>query len=106
MEIYSVTDAGKVRTSNQDAYAYGHLEHGAVWAVVCDGMGGAKGGDIASTTAVGVIANVISHGYRGDMTGNSVRNLISAAISAANISVYDASKLDDALSGIDRKSVV
>ena len=52
MEIYSRTDRGMVRHSNQDAERHGFFEDGSAWAVVCDGMGGANGGNVASSTAV------------------------------------------------------
>ena len=60
MRIVSKTDVGKVRRSNQDAYSAGELPGGVAWAVVCDGMGGANGGNIASATAVKVISERIS----------------------------------------------
>ena len=42
MKIVAKTDKGLVRESNQDAYAVGELPGEVAWAVVCDGMGGAK----------------------------------------------------------------
>jgi len=57
MKIVAKTDTGKVRASNQDSYAAGELPNGVAWAVVCDGMGGAAGGNVASTTAVKIIPN-------------------------------------------------
>ena len=41
MRIVAKTDKGHVRDSNQDAYAVGEFSDEVVWAVVCDGMGGA-----------------------------------------------------------------
>ena len=43
MRIVAKTDKGHVRNSNQDAYAVGEFSDEVVWAVVCDGMGGANG---------------------------------------------------------------
>jgi len=51
MKIVAKTDQGKVRKDNQDSFAAGELPGGVVWAVVCDGMGGAAGGSGASQTA-------------------------------------------------------
>ena len=56
MKIVAKTDVGKTRENNQDAYSAGELPDGVAWAVVCDGMGGAAGGNVASTSAVKVIA--------------------------------------------------
>ena len=47
MRIIARTDPGKVRSSNQDSYAAGEFRNGVAWAVVCDGMGGSVGGNIA-----------------------------------------------------------
>ena len=100
MRIVSKTDVGKVRRSNQDAYSAGELPGGVAWAVVCDGMGGANGGNIASATAVKVISERISSGYREGMSSNSILAMLDTAINAANISVYDMSQDDVALAGM------
>ena len=52
MKVHSQTDVGLVRTLNEDACRTGLLGENGAWAVVCDGMGGANGGEIASETAV------------------------------------------------------
>ena len=52
MQVWGITDRGAVRQQNQDAYAVKVLEDGRVIALVCDGMGGARAGNVASTMAV------------------------------------------------------
>jgi len=49
MKCFGITDKGKVRSENQDSYLIEALpeKRGAVF-VLCDGMGGAKAGDLAS----------------------------------------------------------
>ncbi len=47
VSIWGLTDKGIVRKENQDSYAYDTTEAGSTWGVVCDGMGGARAGDIA-----------------------------------------------------------
>lgn len=96
----SKTDTGLQRNSNQDSYAVGELLGEAVWAVVCDGMGGASGGSVASTTAVKSISEQISSSYRPGMGANSVRNLLQSAVSAANLTVFDMSKSIKTLAGM------
>ena len=56
MKVYGKTDVGKVRESNQDNMVFRQLDEGCLYAVVCDGMGGARGGRLASTMAVPVVA--------------------------------------------------
>ena len=43
MEAWGLTDPGKVRSQNQDYYDLCQLDDGSILAVVCDGMGGARG---------------------------------------------------------------
>ena len=52
MNVWGITDRGVIREQNQDAFAHRVLEDGRVLAVVCDGMGGARAGNVASTMAV------------------------------------------------------
>ena len=53
VSVWGLTDKGIVRRENQDSCAYEIIEEeGMAWGVVCDGMGGAKAGDIASKMAV------------------------------------------------------
>ena len=96
--ILGKTDIGMLRKQNQDSFKYGTLSDGSVWAVVCDGMGGENGGEVASTLAVESISQSIARGYRSDMTANSVRTMLLSAISAANIRVYDKAMSSESLS--------
>ena len=49
MRIFGVSDRGMVRINNQDSYRFFcEDEKGIAAAVMCDGMGGANGGEIAS----------------------------------------------------------
>ena len=48
MHMWGVTHRGAVRQQNQDAYAMQELGDGRVVALVCDGMGGARAGNVAA----------------------------------------------------------
>ncbi len=89
MKVVAKTDRGHIRESNQDAYAVGEFSDEVVWAVVCDGMGGAAGGNIASALAVKVISDKINASYREKMRDQSIKNMLDSALTAANIEVYD-----------------
>ena len=52
MEAWGLTHRGAVRQQNQDAFAIRNLPDRRVIALVCDGMGGARAGNIASAMAV------------------------------------------------------
>ena len=89
MRISARTDVGIVRSNNQDSYAAGEFQNGVAWAVVCDGMGGNAGGNIASSTAVKSISERITSIYRETMTSSSIKNLLVTAITNANFEIYD-----------------
>lgn len=91
MKIVAKTDKGMVRNTNQDAYAVGELPGGVAWAVVCDGMGGAAGGNIASALAVKVISEKINNSYNAQMKDISIKNMLHSALVAANLEVFDMS---------------
>ena len=48
MIVNAKTDIGIKRHSNQDAFALSNLPDNSVLAIVCDGMGGANAGNVAS----------------------------------------------------------
>lgn len=100
MRIVAKTDVGSVRPNNQDSYAAGELPNSVAWAVVCDGMGGASGGNVASSTAVKIISERITSLYKDGMSYNAIKNLLTSAIAAANIEVFDESKSNDNLAGM------
>ena len=106
MRIVSKTDIGRVRRSNQDSYLTGELSGSVAWAVVCDGMGGANGGNVASAAAVKSISEHINASYREGMSANSVRNMLMSAISAANSNVFDMAQADANLLGMGTTVVV
>ena len=88
MKIASKSDIGMKRTTNQDSFSAGEL-HDAAWAVVCDGMGGANGGNIASSIAVKTISDCILNAYHSDMKSNAVSAMLESSVIAANLNIYD-----------------
>ncbi len=100
MEIYGATDIGRVRSNNQDTYRCGRLNETAVYAVVCDGMGGANGGNIASSIAADMMEKRLVSQYRENMPQASVLNLLESAVDAANIEVFDKAASDADLMGM------
>ncbi|MBE6809938.1 MAG: Stp1/IreP family PP2C-type Ser/Thr phosphatase [Ruminococcaceae bacterium] len=100
MRIFAKTDKGKVRSINQDAFAANILSGGVALAVVCDGMGGASAGDIASKTAVDIISQYVLNAYNPSMTSDDIIRLLDNAIASANLEVFTLSQKDEALSGM------
>ena len=106
MRAYGKTDAGRLRDSNQDAFICARLSESALLCVVCDGMGGVNGGNIASSIAIKVISDRIIDMYWDGLASNSIRNLLETAISAANIEIYDSAMADEDLKGMGTTVVV
>ena len=100
MIIYGASDIGRVRSSNQDSFITGKMSDSVGFAVVCDGMGGANGGNIASEIATNVISEHIKSAYRDNMGSNSIRYLLMSAVIAANAEIYDRAQEDETLLGM------
>lgn len=94
MFLASKTDIGRKRDENQDRVRCGFLGDNISLSVVCDGMGGALSGGVASEEAINIIYQRISAGFRPDADPNSIRNLMLTAVHAANTIVYEKSNED------------
>lgn len=99
MEVYSKSDIGLKRKENQDSTIYRVISPSCVWAVICDGMGGAKGGCVASTTATEVIANYLDKYFTEDTSKKDVPAILVSAIEKANDEIYVQSATEE-LSGM------
>lgn len=99
------TDRGRVRTDNQDAYFAGKITDDAVFAVVCDGMGGANAGNVASELAVRHISEYVIRSYRSGMNMTDTEKTLKNAIVSANISLYDKAVNNTELAGMGTTTV-
>ena len=102
MECIAKTDKGLVRSSNQDAFAYGKLGD-CIWAVVCDGMGGTGGGSIASEIAVSRFKETAEN--MGLAISRMANNLHTSALSSANTLIFDKAQKDEDLKGMGTTAV-
>lgn len=100
MLVSGYSDKGIVRNSNQDAFQVSLNDDGISWAVVCDGMGGANSGDVASRLAADHFSAALKAGLRPNMTEHSIMNLLRSAVTTANIRVFDKSKESAEFSGM------
>jgi protein phosphatase len=89
MQSWGITDPGCVRPQNQDAYHIEILDDNTALCVVCDGMGGAKSGNVASSLAVEVFAQEVRSTWRPGMEQEDVDNMLLCAVKLVNFAVYD-----------------
>lgn len=106
MRVDFATDTGPVRSSNQDACRCGLFSRDSAWAVVCDGMGGANGGNIASNIAVEQIENHLTSQYSENMSPGSVKGMLINAIYRANTAIYETAKEKAELRGMGTTAVI
>ena len=106
MQGWGLTDVGCVRKQNQDAFHIEKLGRGALLCVVCDGMGGVNGGNIASSVACDAICKAITENYTPDMEEDAVRDIMLHAINDANAAVLHRAQEDPALNGMGTTVVV
>lgn len=100
MEAWGLTDPGLVRSENQDYYLLQQLGEHDFLAVVCDGMGGAKSGNVASRLAAEVFVEELKRGYRPGLTRDQADYLLRTAVSIANTAVYENAQLNEEMSGM------
>ena len=89
MQYWGLTDPGCVRTQNQDAFAMEQLDRNTALCVVCDGMGGAKSGNIASSLAMDVFVQEVRRTWTASMTQEKINQMLHSAVKLANFTVYD-----------------
>ncbi len=100
MQYWGLTDPGCVRAQNQDAYRLEQLDKNTLLCVVCDGMGGAKSGNIASQLAVDVFAQEIKGSWKSSMDHEAKEQMLRSAIKLANFTVYDQGQQFEEFSGM------
>lgn len=96
MNVWGITDRGVIREQNQDAFAHQVLSDGRVLALVCDGMGGARAGNVASTMAVDIIMDE----FLAEEEGARTLDRLKAAAASANRQIFQRAAVEESCAGM------
>ena len=95
MRILAKSDIGKARDMNQDAYYVSGEDDEIKLFILADGMGGYKGGEIASNLAIESTKKYILNNFKSiSKDKEEILKLISSSIEYANMIVYEKSQQD------------
>lgn len=102
MKSYGLTDKGAVRDNNQDCFILEKCEaKGCLIAALCDGMGGAKAGGIASQLSNKAFVSYIYYKLTTNLRRVvDYRKILEDACAEANGVSYEYSHFDDAFDGM------
>lgn len=89
MQSFGLTDKGCVRPTNQDVYEIQEeKENETALLVVCDGMGGANAGNVASRFAAESVMGEVAGALKEELNEEKRQALLEKALAAANETVF------------------
>ena len=95
MNSCALTDKGIVRTQNQDSFYVSCLDDkNAAILIVCDGMGGARAGNVASDLACKVFSDSVRKAVERNVSDKDLSDAMKNALGVANTAVYELSCTD------------
>lgn len=98
MKAIAKSDVGKAREMNQDYYYISPSESNINLYILADGMGGYKGGEVASRLATISVKNYIESNFENTLKDKEeILKLIKSSMEYANMVVYEKSKEDQEL---------
>lgn len=106
MQIIGKTDIGRERTKNEDCFDFVMLGEEFGWAVVCDGMGGAAGGELAGRLTAETVMNEMTRNYKKNAGDTDLRKAMTTALKKANSAVWRAANRDSAYAGMGTTMVL
>ena len=99
MIAYGITDNGKVRDHNEEAYRFSLETDGSAVAVLCDGMGGVQAGEVASSIAADAFLEYAQRSLRQSLPPLTA-DIARESAAYANLQVYDRSYREESLHGM------
>ena len=101
IKIWGNTDIGVVRKQNEDGFHFcSNAKGDRGYAVVCDGMGGANAGEVASEMAVKLFSQQAERLLAENMSVDEMNALIANATKEANACIRQHAASDEALAGM------
>ena len=100
MKAYGKTDKGLVRANNQDTYRTEITEDGLGLIVLCDGMGGARAGNIASERAAERFMERIRTADPAKADTDTLSQIVEQAVEQANTEVFELSQSSPSYNGM------
>lgn len=100
MKSYVMTDVGLRRASNQDAFCRAVLPSGVEFVVLCDGMGGHRGGNVASEIAVRIFYEQLSQRLEPGMKTKELKSLLESVVLRVSDSIAAVARENEPLSGM------
>ena len=98
---YAKSDTGKVREMNQDAYYISDSSSDVKLYILADGMGGYKGGEIASNLAIKCTKNYVENNFKDTPKDReNLIQLVASSMEYANMIVYEKSKENKEFEGM------
>lgn len=92
---YGLSDMGRQRTNNEDAFVAEHLDDNTVLAVAIDGVGGYEGGEIAAEIAKEEIPKYLREFQNGERI-----ELLKQAVTYANNAIFERRQIDTSRSNM------
>lgn len=87
MNVIALTDIGLVREKNQDS-VFSSDKYDLPLYIIADGMGGYKGGEIASSDAINIIKRLFIENQDKLTNKKFIKTLIEDSIKEANLKIY------------------
>ena len=101
IKAYAKSDVGKVREMNQDSYYISNSLDEVQLYMLADGMGGYKGGEIASSLAIQTAKSYIENNFKEiPKDRDSIIQVLGSSMEYANMVVYEKSLENPELEGM------